>query len=219
MTLKGLCINNFICVRVLPKPQRRQQSLTADTDPQLGFHRELLKEMDRLENSTAASERLFSDAEAAREGNGNAYLYILIVMSFYGVFLCGIMLGYFRSKRKEKRRINIFTRLVHEEERREWGALPKKHSAPFPATVSGLRATQVSLPFCGNHSGALRHEGFLPSPLACALCAEQSSVSSLGSSADTRLTIEEEEADSGAAEEPQASPKAAQAEHSGDDSG
>ncbi|XP_008424428.1 potassium voltage-gated channel subfamily E member 4 [Poecilia reticulata] len=229
MTLKGLCINNFICVRVLPKPQRGQQSLTANTDPQFDSHRKLLKEMDRLENSTAASESLFSDAEsaavesqAATEGNGSAYLYILIVMSFYGVFLCGIMLGYFRSKRKEKRRINIFTRLVHEEEQREWGALPKKHCAPFPATVSGLRAMQVSLPFCGNHgnhSGALRHEGFLPSPLACALCAEQSSVSSLCSSADTRLTIEEEEADSGAAEEPEANLKAAQAESSGDDSG
>ncbi|XP_032446122.1 potassium voltage-gated channel subfamily E member 4 [Xiphophorus hellerii] len=228
MTLKGLCINNFMWVRVLSKPQRGQQSLTSDTDPQLGFHRELLKEMDRLENSTAASERLFSyavsavESQAAREGDGNAYLYILIVMSFYGVFLCGIMLGYFRSKRKEKRRINIFTRLVHEEEQREWGALPKKPSVPFPATVSGLRAMQVSLPFCGNHgnhSGALRHEGFLPSPLACALCEEQSSVSSLCSSADTRLTIEEEEADSGAAEEPEANLKAAQAEHSGDDSG
>ncbi|KAM4742197.1 potassium voltage-gated channel subfamily E member 4 [Anableps anableps] len=181
--------------------------------------------MERLGNSTAASNSLFPNSEsaaespAAREGDGNAYLYILIVMSFYGVFLCGIMLGYFRSKRREKRRINIFTRLVHEEEQREWGALPKKHSVPFPATVSGLRAVQVSLPFCGNHGNHFSHKGFLPSPLGCALCAEQSSVSSLCSSADTRLTIEEEEPDSGAAEGPEGNLKVAQAEHNGDDSG
>ncbi|XP_012718635.2 potassium voltage-gated channel subfamily E member 4 [Fundulus heteroclitus] len=186
--------------------------------------------MERLENFTAAPASLFLNTDvraaesqaAAVEGDGSAYLYMLIVMSFYAVFLCGIMLGYFRSKRKEKRRINIFTRLVHEVEQREWGALPKKHSATFPAAVSGLRAVQVSLPFCGyhgNHSGALSHEGFLPSPLACALCAEQSSVSSLCSSADTRLTIEEEEADSGAAEGPQGNLKAAPAGHGGDDSG
>lgn len=185
--------------------------------------------MEHLQNFTAASERLSSRAEgpaesqAAGAGDGNAYLYILIVMSFYGVFLCGIMLGYFRSKRKEKRRINIFTRLVHEEEQREWGALPKKHSVPFAATVSGLRSVQVSLPFCSNHanhSGAIRHEGFLPSPLACALCAEQSSVSSLCSSADTRLTIEEEDTDSsGVAEGLEGNLKSAQGEQSGDDSG
>ncbi|XP_015259558.1 PREDICTED: potassium voltage-gated channel subfamily E member 4 [Cyprinodon variegatus] len=158
--------------------------------------------MEHQENFTAASARLLPHATAAKESGGNAHLYVLIVMSFYGVFLCGIMLGYFRSKRKEERRSNIFTRLVHEEEQREWGALPPKHSLTFPG--SGLRALHVSLPFCGNHgnhSGALRHEAFLPSPLACALCAEQSSVSSLCSSADTRVTIEEEEAVSGSRRE------------------
>ncbi|XP_028275932.1 potassium voltage-gated channel subfamily E member 4 [Parambassis ranga] len=177
--------------------------------------------MEHLENSTSPPKRPFLHTQStadshADKGDGNAYLYILIVMSFYGVFLCGIMLGYFRSKRREKRRINIFTRLVHEEEQREWGALPKKHSLTFPAAVSGLR----SLPFCGNHGnqfGHLHHEGVLPLPLACALCTEQSSISSLCSSADTRFTIEEEESDSGTADGPE-NPKGG-SENSGDDSG
>ncbi|CAG06395.1 unnamed protein product, partial [Tetraodon nigroviridis] len=130
--------------------------------------------------------------------DGNAFLYILIVVSFYGVFLCGIMLGYFRSKLREKRRANVFTRLVHDEERREWGALPKKHSLTFAGAAS-----PASLQVCGNHGnhfGHVRYEGALPFPLACALCTEQSSVSSLCSSADTRCAIEEE-SDGGAAEE------------------
>ncbi|TKS81373.1 Potassium voltage-gated channel subfamily E member 4 [Collichthys lucidus] len=179
-----------------------------------------------MENSTASlslhiKSTTDSQAEQAEQSNGNAYLYILIVMSFYGVFLCGIMLGYFRSKRREKKRVNIFTRLVHEEEQREWGALPKKHSLTFPAAVTGLRSVQVSLPFCGNHDnhfGHLHHHGgALSSPLACALCTEQSSISSLCSSADTRFAIEEE-SDSGTAEEPEENPKGA-SENSGDDSG
>ncbi|KAM8904158.1 potassium voltage-gated channel subfamily E member 4 [Spinachia spinachia] len=149
--------------------------------------------MEHVDNSTVSPARLVH--AVAPRGDGSAYLYILIVMSFYGVFLSGIMLGYVRSKRREKRRTNVFTRLVHEEEQREWGALPRKHSLTFPAAASDLAP-----PFCSNHGN--RHCGSaLPSPLACALCTEQSSVSSLGSSADTRLAIEEEASDGGAAEE------------------
>ncbi|KAM9358736.1 potassium voltage-gated channel subfamily E member 4 [Symphorus nematophorus] len=181
--------------------------------------------MEHLENSTASPKRLFLHTQStahsqADKSDGNAYLYILIVMSFYGVFLCGIMLGYFRSKRREKRRVNIFTRLVHEEEQREWGALPKKHSLTFPPAVTGLRSVQVSLPFCGNHGNHFGHphcEGALPSPLACALCTEQSSISSLCSSADVRFAIEEE-SDSGTAEETEENTKGG-SENSGDDSG
>ncbi|XP_034556821.1 potassium voltage-gated channel subfamily E member 4 [Notolabrus celidotus] len=181
--------------------------------------------MDHHEISTASPKRLSqitqsSASSQADKTGGNAYLYILTVMSFYGVFLCGIMLGYFRSKRREKRRTNIFTRLVHEEEQREWGALPKKHSLTFPAAGTGLHSVQVSLPFCGNHSnhlGNLYYQGVLPSPLACALCTEQSSISSLCSSADTRFAIEEE-SDSGTAEEPEEGMKGG-SENSGDDSG
>lgn len=173
--------------------------------------------MEHQENHTADSQPLFQhvqspvDSQADRD-DGNAYLYILIVMSFYAVFVCGIMLGYFRSKRKEKRRINVFTRLVHEMEQREWGAVPtKKHSLSSPAAVSGL-----SLPFCGNHGNPFGHPRF-DGPLACALCTEQSSVSSLCSSADTRVTIEEEAG--GSAGEEQQEERGALPDPSGDDSG
>ncbi|XP_059187530.1 potassium voltage-gated channel subfamily E member 4 [Centropristis striata] len=179
--------------------------------------------MEHLENSTAPPKRLFLHTQStahshAEKSDGNAFPYILIIMCFYAIFLSGIMLGYFRSKRREKRRINVFTRLVHEEEQREWGALPKKHSLTFPSAVSELRSVQVSLPFCGNHGnhfGPLHYDGVLPSPLACALCTEQSSISSLCSSADTRFAIEEE-SDSGTAEGSQENVKGA---NSGDDLG
>ncbi|XP_039985945.1 potassium voltage-gated channel subfamily E member 4 [Xiphias gladius] len=215
MTIRGLCINNFIHLVVLPNSPRaasRYMRLSSSVwSPHVGC---TSNAMERPENSTASHKhpsphpQIGSDPQADKSG-GNAYLYILIVMAFYGVFLSGIMLGYFRSKRREKRRINIFTRLVHEEEQREWGALPKKHSLAFPAPVSGLRSVQVSLPFCGTHLGHLHHGD--------ALCTEQSSVSSLCSSADARFAIEEE-SDSGTAEGPEESAKGA-SENSADDSG
>uniref|UniRef100_H3D9Y2 Potassium voltage-gated channel, Isk-related family, member 4 n=1 Tax=Tetraodon nigroviridis TaxID=99883 RepID=H3D9Y2_TETNG len=145
-------------------------------------------EMERQNSTASSSPHTPSSAHPQDDrSDGNAFLYILIVVSFYGVFLCGIMLGYFRSKLREKRRANVFTRLVHDEERREWGALPKKHSLTFAGAASPA-------------SLQVRYEGALPFPLACALCTEQSSVSSLCSSADTRCAIEEE-SDGGAAEE------------------
>nr|XP_055051497.1 potassium voltage-gated channel subfamily E member 4 [Misgurnus anguillicaudatus] len=118
--------------------------------------------------------------------DGNAYLYIVIVVSFYGVFLIAVMLGYMRTKQREKRRSNAFTRLLHEVEQREWGASQKKHSFSLPS-FPALCSTPV--PFTLNTG---RHAGL--APLACVLCSvEQSSVSSLSSTADVRFTIEEEE--------------------------
>lgn len=147
-----------------------------------------------MENSTSASA-----LHKSTPSDGKPSLYILIVMSFYGFFLCAIMLGYFRSKRREKRRVNIFTKLVHDKEKQEWGALPsKKHTLAFPN--SGLN--HLPLSFCSIVPGQ-------SSPLACALCVEESSVSSLCS--DTRVAIEEEE-DSGTAE-------GTEEKSSGDDSG
>uniref|UniRef100_A0A670XYJ7 Potassium voltage-gated channel subfamily E regulatory subunit 4 n=1 Tax=Pseudonaja textilis TaxID=8673 RepID=A0A670XYJ7_PSETE len=54
------------------------------------------------------------------EGSGNEYFYILIVMTFYGIFLMGIMLGYMNSKRKEKKS-NLL--LLYKDEQRKWGQL------------------------------------------------------------------------------------------------
>ncbi|XP_065136083.1 potassium voltage-gated channel subfamily E member 4 [Paramisgurnus dabryanus] len=126
--------------------------------------------------------------------DGNAYLYIVIVVSFYGFFLIGVMLGYLRTKQREKRRSNAFTRLLHEVEQREWGANQKKHSfslSSFPALCS------TPVPFTlntGRHAGFALEGGRVLAPLACVLCSvEQSSVSSLSSTADVRFTIEEEE--------------------------
>ncbi|XP_051966248.1 potassium voltage-gated channel subfamily E member 4-like [Xyrauchen texanus] len=120
---------------------------------------------------------------------GNAYLYIVIVVSFYGVFLIGIMLVYMRTERREKKRSNAFTRL-HEEEQREWGAGQNKQSL----SLHTLRSTPVPFMLCaGRHTGCALEGGKVFAPLACALCSvEQSSVSSLSSTADVRFAIEEE---------------------------
>ncbi|XP_016128396.1 potassium voltage-gated channel subfamily E member 4-like [Sinocyclocheilus grahami] len=146
--------------------------------------------MELARNASALSSQQTNRIALPGGSDSNAYLYILIVVSFYGVFLTGIMLGYLRTKRREKRRTNAFTRLLHEEEQREWGASQKKHSFSLPA-FPALRSTPV--PFMREPGTG----GMVLAPLACALCSvEQSSVSSLSSVADVRFAIEEE-SDSG----------------------
>lgn len=114
-------------------------------------------------------------------GNGNEYFYILVVMSFYGVFLIGIMLGYMKSKRREKKASLL---LLYKDEERLWGEAMK----PLP-TMSGLRSVQV--PVMLN----MLQESVAPA-LACTLCSmEGDSVSSESSSPDVHLTIQEEGAD------------------------
>ncbi|XP_045150158.1 potassium voltage-gated channel subfamily E member 4 [Echinops telfairi] len=70
-------------------------------------------------------------------GNGNEYFYILVVMSFYGVFLIGIMLGYMKSKRREKKS-NLL--LLYKDEERLWDEALK----PLPM-VSGLRSVHMPI--------------------------------------------------------------------------
>ncbi|XP_052432990.1 potassium voltage-gated channel subfamily E member 4 [Carassius gibelio] len=154
--------------------------------------------MELARNASALSSQQTNLIALSGGSDRNAYLYIVIVLSFYGVFLTAIMLGYLRTKRREKRRTNAFTRLLHEEEQREWGASQKKHSFSLPA-FPALRSTPV--PFMLSTGRAL-DGGRVLAPLACALCSvEQSSVSSLSSVTDVRFTIEEE-SDSGGHEDP-----------------
>ncbi|XP_075385133.1 potassium voltage-gated channel subfamily E member 4 [Tenrec ecaudatus] len=114
-------------------------------------------------------------------GNGNEYFYILVVMSFYGVFLIGIMLGYMKSKRREKKS-NLL--LLYKDQERLWDEALK----PLPM-VSGLRSVHV--PVMLN----MLQESVAPA-LSCTLCSmEGDSVSSESSSPDVHLTIQEEGAD------------------------
>ncbi|XP_043114699.1 potassium voltage-gated channel subfamily E member 4 [Puntigrus tetrazona] len=155
--------------------------------------------MELARNTSAPSLKLTNRIALPGGSDSNAYLYIIIVLSFYGVFLTGIMLGYLRTKRREKRRTNAFTRLLHEEEQREWGASEKKHSFSLPA-FPALRSAPVPFALA---AGRALDGGRVLAPLACALCSvEQSSASSLSSVADVRFAIEEE-SDSGGNEDPQ----------------
>ncbi|XP_054935058.1 potassium voltage-gated channel subfamily E member 4 [Physeter macrocephalus] len=132
--------------------------------------------------STAApSGPLESHVPGSGSGNGNEYFYVLVVMSFYGIFLVGIMLGYVKSKRREKKSSLL---LLYKDEERLWGEAVK----PLPAT-SGLRSVQV--PMVLN----VLQESVAPA-LSCTLCSmEGDSVSSESSSPDVHLTIQEEAAD------------------------
>ncbi|NXG69270.1 KCNE4 protein, partial [Baryphthengus martii] len=132
----------------------------------------------KMDRANVTQAVLNAESRGTEKNNGNEYFYILIVMSFYGVFLIGIMLGYMKSKRKEKSSTLL---LLYKDEEREWGEAAK----PLPA-VSGLRSVQ--LPVMLN----MLQESVVPS-LSCAVCSmEGSSVSSESSSPDVHFTIQEE---------------------------
>ncbi|XP_021054520.1 potassium voltage-gated channel subfamily E member 4 isoform X1 [Mus pahari] len=132
-------------------------------------------------SAAASSSPLESHVPSNGSGNGNEYFYILVVMSFYGVFLIGIMLGYMKSKRREKKSSLL---LLYKDEERLWGEAMK----PLPM-MSGLRSGQV--PMMLN----MLQESVAPA-LSCTLCSmEGDSVSSESSSPDVHLTIQEEGAD------------------------
>ncbi|XP_006861951.1 PREDICTED: potassium voltage-gated channel subfamily E member 4 [Chrysochloris asiatica] len=137
-------------------------------------------------NSTHASTFMTSSLGESHvsdsgHGNGNEYFYILVVMSFYGVFLIGIMMGYMKSKRREKKSSLL---LLYKDEERLWEEAMK----PLPM-ASGLRS--VHMPLMLN----MLQESMAPA-LSCTLCSmEGDSVSSESSSPDVHLTIQEEGAD------------------------
>ncbi|XP_042535015.1 potassium voltage-gated channel subfamily E member 4 [Dipodomys spectabilis] len=127
-------------------------------------------------NAAASSSPMGSHAVSS--SHGNEYFYILVVMSFYGVFLIGIMLGYMKSKRREKKKSSLL--LLYKDEERLWGEVMK----PLP-----LRS--VPVPMMLN----MLQESVAPA-LSCTLCSmEGDSVSSESSSPDVHLTIQEEGAD------------------------
>uniref|UniRef100_A0A8C5URX9 Potassium voltage-gated channel subfamily E regulatory subunit 4 n=1 Tax=Microcebus murinus TaxID=30608 RepID=A0A8C5URX9_MICMU len=130
---------------------------------------------------TAASSSPLESHAPGSGSNGNEYFYVLVVMSFYGIFLIGIMLGYMKSKRREKKSSLL---LLYKDEERLWGEAMK----PLPV-ASGLRAVQV--PMMLN----MLQESVAPA-LSCTLCSmEGDSVSSESSSPDMHLPIQEEGAD------------------------
>ncbi|XP_064008718.1 potassium voltage-gated channel subfamily E member 4 [Pogoniulus pusillus] len=133
----------------------------------------------KMDHANMTQATLGAESHSTEKSSGNEYLYILIVMSFYGVFLIGIMLGYMKSKRKEKKSSLL---LLYKDEEREWGEAVK----PLP-TISGLKSVQI--PMMLN----MLQESMVPS-LSCAICSmEGSSVSSESSSSpDVHFTIQEE---------------------------
>ncbi|KAK1336685.1 hypothetical protein QTO34_002719 [Cnephaeus nilssonii] len=118
---------------------------------------------------------LESQDPGSGSSNGNEYFYILVVMSFYGIFLIGIMLGYMKSKRREKKASLL---LLYKDEERLWGEAMK----PLPM-MSGLRSVQV--PVMLN----MLQESVAPA-LSCTLCSmEGDSVSSESSSPDVLIGL------------------------------
>ncbi|PIO34683.1 hypothetical protein AB205_0170190 [Aquarana catesbeiana] len=110
--------------------------------------------------------------------DNNEYLYILIVMSFYGIFLMGIMLVYMRSKRKEKES-KLF--LLYQDEEKQWMEIRKSASSlsvskptPPSTVLTMLQETFATGRFCTDCNGA------------------DSSISSESSSSDVHTTIQEE---------------------------
>uniref|UniRef100_A0A452I4Z6 Potassium voltage-gated channel subfamily E regulatory subunit 4 n=1 Tax=Gopherus agassizii TaxID=38772 RepID=A0A452I4Z6_9SAUR len=74
----------------------------------------------KMDHTNMTQTMLTAEPQTPEKNNssGNEYFYILIVMSFYGIFLMGIMLGYMKSKRKEKKS-NLL--LLYKDEERCWG--------------------------------------------------------------------------------------------------
>eukprot|EP00062_Callorhinchus_milii_P000618 gi/632934791/ref/XP_007886501.1/ PREDICTED: potassium voltage-gated channel subfamily E member 4 [Callorhinchus milii] len=119
-------------------------------------------------NETNIAKISTETAQSADSPGNNEYLYILIVMCFYGIFLLGIVVGYIRSKRHERKG----DLMLLYDDRGEW---------------AGLKSLQMPLVF------SALPESMVPA-LSCAVCSIESSISSEAAQ-DIYLTIEEEEAE------------------------
>ncbi|KAM4692745.1 potassium voltage-gated channel subfamily E member 4 isoform 1-T2 [Discoglossus pictus] len=110
--------------------------------------------------------------------DSNEYFYIVIVMSFYGIFLMGIMLVYMRSKRREK---DSNLMLLYKDEEKQWME-SRKTTIPLHAPRALQASTMLSV----------LQESVGPA-LSCTACKlEESSLSSESSSSDVHFTIQEE---------------------------
>uniref|UniRef100_A0A8B9V504 Uncharacterized protein n=3 Tax=Anatinae TaxID=2068716 RepID=A0A8B9V504_9AVES len=66
----------------------------------------------KMDHANVTSAMLNAESRNTEKNNSNEYFYILIVMSFYGIFLIGIMLGYMKSKRKERKSMPLHLSLL-----------------------------------------------------------------------------------------------------------
>ncbi|XP_053315048.1 potassium voltage-gated channel subfamily E member 4 [Spea bombifrons] len=114
----------------------------------------------------------------AKNGDSHEYLYILIVMSFYGIFLLGIMLVYMRSKRREKES-NLM--LLYKDEEKQW--MENRKTTFVLSVPRSLQNTNIL---------SVLQESVGPA-LSCTACnLEGSSLSSESSSSEVHFTIQEE---------------------------
>ncbi|KAG8451718.1 hypothetical protein GDO86_002057 [Hymenochirus boettgeri] len=137
-----------------------------------------------VSNGTMASPAVSSSVDLSSKVNGgtksNEYLYILIVMSFYGVFLMGIMLVYMKTKRRVKES-NLL--LHYKDEESQWLGERK--------TISTLSLPTAKFPQASTMLSVLQ-ENMGPA-LSCTACRiEGSSLSSESSTSEVPLTIQEE---------------------------
>ncbi|XP_077147007.1 potassium voltage-gated channel subfamily E member 4 [Ranitomeya variabilis] len=109
--------------------------------------------------------------------DNNEYLYVLIVMSFYGIFLMGIMFVYMRSKKEKESKLL----LLYQDEEKLWTETRKSTSS-----LSSSKPPQPSTVF------TVLQESFVPSRFCTDYNVVDSSLSSESSSSEVHLTIQEE---------------------------
>ncbi|XP_056419140.1 potassium voltage-gated channel subfamily E member 4 [Hyla sarda] len=138
--------------------------------------------MENMANGTLTSQDFGSHQEPPSQVNNgkdnNEYFYILIVMSFYGIFLMGIMLVYMRSKKREKES-KLF--LLYQDEEKLWTETRKSTSS-----LSVSKPPQQSTMF------TILPDTFGSSRFCTDYNIVDSSLSSESSSSEVHLTIQEE---------------------------